>query len=211
MSNFCPTTLIFSEETALLHVQSVQTLILLLYAAASSYLLNSKSILFRYVHIMLLVYSSANMIICINVFMFRCLMTGRGALHAGLLTRTLLQHYCQQNPVPVSWLRKPEQSGSIVVGLASKYSFNLDLVCLIVDVLRFISQLVFGVSFQGTVQLRKLKRTRFLTLACNHCFFCWFWPTTAVGTITGRILTDRPCCLLQIQKVSDLLLLLAFF
>ena len=47
-------------------------------------------------------------------------MHGPGALHAGLLTRTLLQHYCQQQPVPVSWLRKPEQGGSIVLGLASK-------------------------------------------------------------------------------------------
>lgn len=47
-------------------------------------------------------------------------MHGPGALHAGLLTRTLLQHYCQQQPVPVRWLRKPEQGGSIVLGLASK-------------------------------------------------------------------------------------------
>ena len=46
-------------------------------------------------------------------------MNGRGALHGGLLTRTLLQHYCQLNPIPVHWLRKPETGGSIVVGLAS--------------------------------------------------------------------------------------------
>ena len=48
-------------------------------------------------------------------------MHGPGALHAGLLTRTLLQHYCQQQSVPVRWLRKPEQGGSIVLGLASKF------------------------------------------------------------------------------------------
>lgn len=49
-------------------------------------------------------------------------MHGPGALHAGLLIRTLLQHYCQQQPVPLNWLRKPEQSGSLVLGLASKIS-----------------------------------------------------------------------------------------
>ena len=52
----------------------------------------------------------------------RCLMHGPGALHAGLLIRTLLQHYCQQQQVPLNWLRKPEQSGSLVLGLASKIS-----------------------------------------------------------------------------------------
>ena len=46
-------------------------------------------------------------------------MHGPGALHAGLLIRTLLQHYCQQQPVSLIWLRKPEQSGSLVLGLAS--------------------------------------------------------------------------------------------
>lgn len=51
-------------------------------------------------------------------------MLGPGALHAGLLTRTLLQHYCQQQPVPFRWLRKPEQGGSIVVGLASKFALS---------------------------------------------------------------------------------------
>ncbi|XP_046451728.1 dymeclin-like isoform X1 [Daphnia pulex] len=83
------------EETALLHRESVQTLMLLLFVAASSYLINNKSIIFK------------------------CLMHGPGALHAGLLTRTLLQHYCQQQSVPVRWLRKPEQGGSIVLGLAT--------------------------------------------------------------------------------------------
>ncbi|XP_059351282.1 dymeclin-like isoform X2 [Daphnia carinata] len=83
------------EETALLHRECIQTLMLLLFVAASSYLTNNKSIIFK------------------------CLMHGPGALHAGLLTRTLLQHYCQQQPVPVRWLRKPEQGGSIVLGLAT--------------------------------------------------------------------------------------------
>lgn len=83
------------EETALLHRECVQTLMLLLFVAASSYLTNNKSIIFK------------------------CLMHGPGALHAGLLTRTLLQHYCQHQPVPVWWLRKPEQGGSIVLGLAT--------------------------------------------------------------------------------------------
>nr|CAH0110481.1 unnamed protein product [Daphnia galeata] len=83
------------EETALLHRESVQTLMLLLFVAASSYLINNKSIIFK------------------------CLMHGPGALHAGLLTRTLLQHYCLQQSVPVRWLRKPEQGGSIVLGLAT--------------------------------------------------------------------------------------------
>ena len=46
-------------------------------------------------------------------------MNGRGALHAGLLTRTLLQHYCLQQPVPVDWLRKRDTGGSIIIGLAS--------------------------------------------------------------------------------------------
>ena len=48
-------------------------------------------------------------------------MLGPGALHAGLLTRTLVQHYCQQRAVPIHWLRKPEQGGSLVLGLASIY------------------------------------------------------------------------------------------
>lgn len=51
-------------------------------------------------------------------------MHGPGALHAGLLTRTLLQHYCQQQPVPIRWLKKPEQGGSIVLGLASKFKYE---------------------------------------------------------------------------------------
>jgi len=85
----------FREETALLHMECVQNLILLLFTAASAYLNSNESTLFK------------------------CLMLGPGALHAGLLTRTLLQHYCQQQKVPVSWLRKPEEAGSVVVGLAS--------------------------------------------------------------------------------------------
>merc|ERR1712071_619890 len=84
-----------NEDTALLHMECVQNLILLLYTAASAYLNSDESTLFK------------------------CLMLGPGALHAGLLTRTLLQHYCQQQKVPVTWLRKPEQSGSVVVGLAT--------------------------------------------------------------------------------------------
>jgi len=84
-----------NEDTALLHMECVQNLILLLYTAASAYLNSNESTLFK------------------------CLMLGPGALHAGLLTRTLLQHYCQQQKVPVTWLRKPEQSGSVVVGLAT--------------------------------------------------------------------------------------------
>jgi len=83
------------EETALLHMECIQTLLLLVYSAASTYISNNKSVIFR------------------------CLMSGRGALHAGLLTRTLLQHYCQNQPVPHHWLRKPESGGSIVLGLAS--------------------------------------------------------------------------------------------
>ena len=85
----------FREETALLHRECMQTLVLLLFVAATSYLSSNKSVLFR------------------------CLMQGSGALHAGLLTRTLLQHYCQTVPVPIRWFRKPEQGGSIVLGLAS--------------------------------------------------------------------------------------------
>ena len=91
----------FSEETALLHMECVQNLILLLFTAASAYLNSNESTLFK------------------------CLMLGPGALHAGLLTRTLLQHYCQLQKVPISWLRKPEQGGSVVVGLASMRSHSL--------------------------------------------------------------------------------------
>ena len=38
----------FSEETALLHMECVQNLILLLFAAASAYLNSNKSALFKY-------------------------------------------------------------------------------------------------------------------------------------------------------------------
>ena len=48
-------------------------------------------------------------------------MQGPGALHAGLLTRTLLQNFCltPESAVPVRWLRKPDSGGSLVLGLAS--------------------------------------------------------------------------------------------
>ena len=82
-----------------MHRECMQTLILFLFVAASSYLNNNKSIILK------------------------CLMHGPGALHAGLLIRTLLQHYCQQQTVPYRWLRKPENGGSIVLGLASNSSF----------------------------------------------------------------------------------------
>jgi len=76
-------------------MEAVQTLLLLVYSAATAYMTDNKSVLLK------------------------CLMNGRGALHAGLLTRTLLQHYCLQQPVPVDWLRKRDTGGSIIIGLAS--------------------------------------------------------------------------------------------
>lgn len=54
-------------------------------------------------------------------------MQGRNSIHSPLLVRTLLQHFINQTKVPLGMLSGDGQGGSIVLGLACKYSMSINL------------------------------------------------------------------------------------